>query len=323
MFDTVATIAQQPALTPSIIVILFILLTIYNTFNKSDFTENFRKKQAKETADSNSALMQKLEEKTKKSVSVSKRVKRETICRQAGFPMKYHQYLVLEVVSSVVLAFLCLVIIRNEFLAVECLLIGRMVPGQFMMAVRNKRIAKLENQIGPFLEMIKQRYVNSINMTKSLKLTKDEFKGMEPMYSELVETVGEIDAGVPPKKALEEMAARCENKFLKRFVEYYKIADEIGTDEARKNLLEQAVLQYREDLEMKQTMKKELNEPVKDSYIMIITVPLFSCFGFIAVDGYADFLFNKTEGKLMVAGVTGIVLGIIWIINNKIGAPLK
>ena len=88
-------------------------------------------------------------------------------------------------------------------------------------------------------------------------------------------------------------------------------------------MLGQAYLQYEEDRQLRQMLKREISEPVKDSYILVLTVPLFACFGFISMDGYSDFLLNQLTGQIMVAALFGIIMGVIWFINNKIGAPLK
>jgi tight adherence protein B len=313
----------EPVLTPALIVILFIGLTIFNTFSKTDFSESFRKNQAKDMASESNSFMRKLEKRTLEKTKYSKRHKIETECKQAGVPMKYYQYYLLTIISAIVLFLFALFVVGNEFLAIEFIFIGRMVPMQIITIMKNRRISKLEQQIGPFLDMSIKRYLSTKDFEKALRLTKDEFRGLEPIYTELKITIAELDTKTPVAEAMDNLATRCNNKYLVRFSDYYKIASSIGTQEARQNLLTQAYLQYEEDRSLKQVLKKELSEPVRDSYVMVASVPLFACFGFIAMNGYADFILNQLTGKLMLAGVVGVIMGVIWFINNKIGAPLK
>ena len=163
---------------------------------------------------------------------------------------------------------------------------------------------------------------NTGNFEKALILTTEEFKGIEPMYSELKSTVAEIQVGVNVGDALDNLARRTANQYLKRFSDFYKIAYKLGTQEVREKLLTQAYVQYEENRQMKAFMKKEISEPVRDSYIMVVTVPVFFMFGVVAMPGYSEFMFQETIGKVILAVIVGVLLGVIWYINKKIGAPI-
>ena len=314
---------MNPTTTGSFIVFLLIAVTIFNAFSKSDFTEAFRKQQAKEQGNESESFMKKLERMTSEKTKYSKRAEVERICRQAGFKLKYHELFLIRIICSVLLFCVGFFFIGNPFLAFEMIFLGQMIPMQVITMIRNKRVGALEMQIGPMMQMVIKRYLSTKDFTKAMTLTRVEFKGMEPMYTELNMTVAELEANVTVEKALDNLAERCDNKFLERFSDFYKIASAIGTQEARENLLGQAYLQYEEDRQLRALLKRELSEPVKDSYILVATVPLFACFGFLSMDGYGDFLLNQLVGQVMIAVLFGIIVGVIWFINNKIGAPLK
>lgn len=313
---------SQP-ISPMIYVLIFIALTIFNTFSKTDFSESFRKSQARDMGNESESFMKKLEKTAAEKTKYSKRNAVEKMCRQAGLNLKYHELLLLKAIAAVGLCIFTFVVIGNPFLAVEMILVGPMVPSQIITFLRNKRVGELEKQIGPMMQMVIKRYLSTKDFSKAMNMTKNEFKGMEPMYTELKLTCAEMEANVTVEKALDNLAERCDNKFLERFSDFYKISSAIGTQEARENLLGQAYLQYEEDRQLRQMLKREISEPVKDSYILVLTVPLFACFGFISMDGYADFLLNQLTGQIMIAALFGIIMGVIWFINNKIGAPLK
>ena len=310
-------------ISPIIFVVLFVGLTIFNTFSKTDFSESFRKSQARDMGNESESFMKKLERTTAEKTKYSKRNAIEKICRQAGLKLKYHELLVLKVACAIILCLLVAVVIGNPYLAGEMLIFGPMIPMQVITFLRNKRVGELEKEIGPMMQMVIKRYLSTKDFSKAMNMTKNEFKGMEPMYTELKLTCAEMEANVTVEKALDNLAERCDNKFLERFSDFYKISSAIGTQEARENLLGQAYLQYEEDRQLRQMLKREISEPVKDSYILVLTVPLFGCFGFLSMDGYADFLLNQLVGQIMVAAMFGIIMGVIWFINNKIGAPLK
>lgn len=313
----------EPTSVAIVLVIMFIVLSVFNTFSKTDFSDTFRKTQAKEMGQESESFMRKIEEETTKRTKYSKRYEVERICRQAGIRLKFHEIFVLKIITAIALSVGMFILIRNPFLSVELIFVGQMIPMQIITFIRNKRVGRLEQQIGPMMQMLIKRYLSTKDFARATSLTVVEFKGLEPLYTELKYTVAELEANVTVERAMDNLAERCDNKFLERFSDYYKIASTIGTQEARENLLGQAYLQYEEDRKLRQMLKIEISEPVKDSYIMVLTVPLFACFGFVAMDGYADFLLNQIVGQIMVAALFGIVMGVIWFINNKIGAPLK
>lgn len=314
---------QGPQLIGTVIIIFLIISIIANNFFNDDTIENFRKKQV-ETAESNeSDFSKKMESYLNTKVKFTKRMEIELLAKQAGYNLKYYQYFSFQVLCSAVLFFFSLIVVKNEFLAVEMIFLGSMIPKQILTHVRNKRVEKLEKQLSPFFQMIIQRYLSSQDMEKSLRLTREEFVGMDPMYTEITRTVAELDSKVPISEALDNLAKRSMNKYLARFSDYYKMASNIGTQAARKDLLGQVKIQYEEDKALKNTLNTEISEQVRDSHLMIASIPLFGVFGALMMDGWTEFMFGTLIGKIVIASMFGVVMAVIWFINNKIGAPLR
>lgn len=309
-------------MNPVLFIILMSILIIIGTFSKTDFSDEVRKKQAREQADEAGSLVDSVKQITDKKIKFSKRMAVEKLCRQAGMNWGYAQYFIANVVCAGVCSAACL-FTGNMFLAFIMLVVGFMLPGQFITSKRNKRVEELEKQIGPFLQMVTTRYLSSKDFEKSLKLTREEFRGMEPIYTELKLTTAEIESKVPVGEALDHMAERCENKFVARFADYYKIASSIGTKDARENLLGQAYLQFEEDRKLKAMLKREIQEPKRDALICIASIPLFMLFGIFAMEGYWEFITQEFIGKVLVAAVALIIIVLVWYINAKIAAPLK
>lgn len=309
-------------MSPMAFIIIMSILFAINTFSKTDFSDNVRKKQALEASKEDSGLVEKVKRYTDKKVQFKKRAAIEMLARQAGLGFGYAIYFILRIATCAGLFSISL-LTRNVYLAVVLGVSGFFIPKIVITSLRNKRVDRLEKQIGPFLQMVTTRYLNSKDFEKSLKLTREEFKGMEPIYSELKLTTAEVESKVPVADAMDHMAERCENKFLSRFADYYRIASMIGTKEARENLLGQAYLQFEEERKLKALLKNEIQEPKRDAFIVMMSIPLFMLFGIFALEGYWDFITNEMIGKILVAGVALVLIILTWYINTKIAGPIK
>lgn len=263
-----------------------------------------------------------LSQKLEKNADVSKKYKAETICLQAGVDLTYGEYKFLCLCCAIVLPLVILLFMKNIFLAIFMVFLGHMIPGQYLKLQANKRVKKMEEQCGSFLRIVLERYKTSKDMASSIQNSLRDFFGCDPFYENLRQCVIDIQLGVPCEEALEALARRCGNKFMARFSDYYKITENLATHEAKYELLYQAFLQYEEDRELKQLLKKEISGPVSESYIMVAATPAFMCWQAIANPDYLDFMLNTTTGQIGLAVIFVVVLLCIAFINAKIAAPL-
>lgn len=309
-------------MNPVVFIVLMSILIIFGSFSKSDFSDQVRKKQARSQLEDNESIIESVKKYTDKNIKFSKRVSVEKLCRQAGLGWGYAHFFIARIAGAALLFSVSLVT-RNIMLSCVMAIVGFMLPSQLITSMKNKRVDQLEKQIGPFLQMVTTRYLSSKDFEKSIKLTREEFRGMEPIYSELKVTTAEIESKIPVGEALDHMAERCENKFLSRFADYYKIASAIGTKDARENLLGQAYLQFEEDRKLKALLKREINEPKRDAMIVMASIPLFMLFGIFALEGYWEFITQEFLGQVLVAATALIILILVWFINNKIAGPIN
>lgn len=297
-------------------------LIILDSVSANNSLLDSRKKQTSSNKKENDTRKQ-FDDYVNKKAKYSKKYEIETLCMNAGFRnMKYSDVVLLKIMIAIAMFFIFGVILRNVFVGALVACVGWAVPEQVLAFLKNRRINTLEKQIGVFMNMATQRYINIGDFEKSLILTTDEFVGIEPMYTELKYTVAEISVGIDMGSALDNLARRCGNQYLKRFSDFYKIAYKLGTQEVREKLLTQAYEQFRENQEMKDFMKKEIAEPVRDAYIMLATVPVFFIVCCFIMPGYGEFMFQEQLGKITVAVIIAIMLGAVWFINKKIAAPL-
>lgn len=280
-----------------------------------------RKKQSQNRLREN-VFKQRIEKIAESRVRFSKRYKIETLCLQAGIPLSYTEYLMISVGTALVIGVLVTMIMNNPILGIIFLFVGYMVPRQVITFIRNRRIGIMDKQIGSFMQMAIKRYETTRDFGKALELSTIEFKGEEPLYSELQRAVMDINLGMPVADALDALARRTGNKYMGRLSDYYRIASTLGTDEIRKKLLNQAFQQYEENRITKQTMKKDLATVVRESYIMLGSIPMFGAYQVMTNDKYIDFMTNTTMGKIGTVAIAVVFMGAVWFVNTQISKPL-
>lgn len=313
-------------MTLSVIIFVFVVgmiaLFITNYFiEQSKYKDNLKKKQSGNLLREN-IVKSKLEEYASRKVKYTKRYKIETMCLQAGFKLSYAEYMMIALASSVLMFFIALIALNNILVGFLFIFIGYLAPGQVILYIRNQRVAKMNSQIGPFIYMLTTRYGNTRNMKKAIELTVVEFKGEYPIYKELLELKAQLDLNTDTNESLKEFGRRTGNRFMLRFADYAKITTDVGTDQARKNILTKAYEQYMEDYEAKRLLKKELNGLRNDSYIGLAAIPLFGLYQAMTNDNYISFMTKTTMGQVGTFVVMCIFLGCFWMINNLIAKPL-
>lgn len=305
-----------------IFVVLMSLTFLVVLFEKRDVSAvTFRQKQAEEFAKQDT-LKQKMIDYTTEKVEYSKRLKIEILCQQAGKDMLYGEYILQCIFTGIGAAIVIGFIFSNPFMGLLFLFLGMKFPKQMLLHKKNKRLKALDQQLGPFMYMTIKRYETTRDFAKAIEATANEFRGVQPLYGELQKTVSEINVKIPVADAISNLAKRSNNQYVARLADYYTIAAHLGTDEVRKKLLMQAYLQYEENRKLKEFLKKEISEPVRDAQILLVTVPMMFLFGAFVMPGYLDFMLHTTMGRIGVAFVTMILLGCMWFINAKIAAPI-
>lgn len=307
--------------------LVFILLVIVVSTIALNLTYKEKKNFTKRKAQSR-ALLQKniisenLAKITQEKVKVSKRLSVEKMAIQAGYDMKYEEYLLICILSSLVVAAIFNFVMSNTYLAILGLGFGWVLPQQFLVVKRNKRIEKINEQVGPCLKMFIERYKVSKDMRKAIEGTAPEFDGEPPIDKELKRLVLEIQLGKDLLEAMKEFAMRIGNPYMQRFVDYYQICTEVGTLEVRE-MLNQALLQYQEDRKNKLLLKKEISSVKSQAYLVLVGVPFVAIYQSIMDPGYINFMTKTQVGQVGTAVITTITLVSFWFINKKIGAPIE
>lgn len=310
------------------IILFVIIMCLTIIFQKIDFKDlkspslKKRKKQSKDVLGENT-LKQKTFAYIESKAKITKKYKIETLCLQSGIHISYAEFVIMSLISSILCGMIIGVIMHNPFLAVIFLFMGYSFPYQIFTIVKNKRVIKLESQVGSFMNMSIERYKNTKDMAKSLQLTLSEFKGQEPMYTELKKTISDINVGNPIGDSLDALARRTGNKFIQRFSDYYKIVADVGTEEIRNSLLQQAFKQYNEYEDNKLLLKKEIAGPKRDSYLLLGCIPGFALYQIAVNKDYLPFMTGTLFGQVGTACICLVFILSLWFINTKIGAPIE
>ena len=263
-----------------------------------------------------------IEDTIEEQASFSKKNKITVLCSQAGLKMGYGQYVLLCILSAIVFPMVLYSLLKNEYLLIVSFVLGFTIPSQVITFMRNRRMATLDKQIGSFLQIVTERYANTKDFPKSIKDCMSDFKGSEPLYSELLDTVMEIELGVPTGEAIRNLSVRTGSKYVRRLGDYYSLSIQIGTDDARSTLLKQAFLQYEENRTLTNSLKAALSGPSSEAYLMIAFIPLTMIYNTFTNPDYLPFMTTTQLGKIGVAGIFAVIIGSIWLVNTKISAPL-
>ena len=248
--------------------------------------------------------------------------KTEKLLIQAGLKISYTEFTVVKFLIAIVMGLIFGISMTNPLLGIVFFIIGLLAPIQIVKYLRNKRVELLSNQIGSFMHMVVKRYENTKDFKSALKLTTEELKGEEPIYTELNNTLIDINLGIPITEALGNLAKRTGNKYLTRFASYYGVASESGAAETRRDLMMQAYLQYEEDMDLKRLLQKEISNSKSQSYFMLFMVPLVAVYQSLTNPDYINFMTKTTMGRIGTTIIATVVMLIFWLINNKIAAPL-
>ena len=263
-----------------------------------------------------------LRETIENRASEGRKSKIEDRYTKAGFKINYATNVLICFILGLSLALLTGIGLKNPFMAIVFFGIGWNIPGIIATFISNKRLDKLNRQVGMFMRMVTKRYEVVGDFYMALNTTLEDFAGEEPIYTELQNTINNINRGAAIDDALHDLADRTDNVFLGRFADYYTTAVDIGTEEAKREVLGQAVEQYEEHMELTRELRKQLSELTMEAYVMLAFVPVIVVYQASQDPTYIPFMTDTLLGKFGSAVISAVWLLCFWVINMKLGAPV-
>ena len=255
-------------------------------------------------------------------VSEERITKAEAKYRQAGYALPYSVTLLINGSACIACFFLATIVLNNIFLGFVGLGMGWIFPTTAIRFIINRRIKKLDAQLGVFMRMVTERYKSTNSFYRAFQSTTEEFAGEEPIYSELAKTAYAVSTGEPMSEALLELGLRTSNKYMIQFADYYTQTSLIGTEEAMNRVLTMAVEQYDRHIENDRTNARAISEIGMQAYVMLGMVPMVALFGIFEVDDYIPFMTTTLMGKIGTAIIVLVWVVVFWVVTFKLSAPL-
>lgn len=307
--------------TTVILLMVFLIVAILMNVERKPKKEKLLNERKKQFVNLQSiSFVKKSVDKLNSNIEAKKRNKIETLLVQAGYNISCGEFVFVSIVVGLIGFFMFTTAFQNPLLGILFGFIGYKVPRQFVTIQKNKRIKKLERQIGSFMNMLIERYKVIGDLKIALELTVPEFESSEMLHKELIKTLSETEI-YTTIVALQNLAFRTGNKFLSRMVDYYESANSVS-DEKRIILMKQAYTQWAEDQGLKRLLKKEIGEPVRDAMLIIGTIPVFAMYQASMDKSYVPFMLEHQVGKIGTTFIVATIVICIWIVINKINAPL-
>lgn len=269
------------------------------------------------------ALRKELEGKLEKRVDAKKRYQVELMCAQAGMDIYYGSYALTCLITATILPLIIASTMQNYSLALVCIPLGYMIPGQIIETIKNKRLGRLYQQVNSFMELFGERYKTVKSPGQALEDTLLDFEGVQPIQYEIQKTLLDVKLNTAPVEALEKMAERTGHIYLDRMVSYLKIAENIGTDGVRENLIHNAVEQGRKNESRRNKLKARIAGAKNTSMLLWFAVPGVMIYQSMTTDDYVKFMFGTNVGKYGLTFIVCALIGILWFINKKIAAPIE
>lgn len=277
--------------------------------------------QLKDFSEAN-VIKNRLDEYISDKMEYEKRKKAETLLKQSGLSITMIDIYLMGIICGTVLAIMAMLALNNWMAAIALFGVGCIIPKNIVVLIRNKRVAKLDNQVCMFIRMTVKRYYVTNNFIQSMEDSLKDFDGQQPITSELKATLAEIELGTSAVDALESMARRTSNSYMKLFANNYRAAMSIGTYEMNEKLLDSVVDKFDKDIKLRSKMKREISQPVLEGLLMMTIVPATFIMQTYNDPGYFKFMKNEPLGQMAMAGAIVLLGASIWLLVNKVAAPI-
>jgi tight adherence protein C len=148
----------------------------------------------------------------------------------AGRPqgMTVETFLQLIVKYAIVFGFFafCLFLLGNNFSALLCLVAVPLLPFSRLAGHQRRRQERIANDLPDFLDILSVTVSAGISFRTALGRVSQRFEG--PLRDELLQTLHQLDVGVPRRQAVEALRDRCDSEPMDSFVSAFLQAEELG-----------------------------------------------------------------------------------------------
>jgi tight adherence protein C len=142
--------------------------------------------------------------------------------------MTVETFLQLIVKYAIVFGFfaVCLFLLGNNFSALLCLVAVPLLPFSRLAGHQRRRQERIANDLPDFLDILSVTVSAGISFRTALGRVSQRFEG--PLRDELLQTLHQLDVGVPRRQAFEALRDRCDSEPMDSFVSAFLQAEELG-----------------------------------------------------------------------------------------------
>ncbi len=120
----------------------------------------------------------------------------------------------------------CLFLLGTNFSALLCLVAVPLLPFSRLAGHQRRRQERIANDLPDFLDILSVTVSAGIGFRTALGRVSQRFEG--PLRDELLQTLHQLDVGVPRRAAFEALRDRCDSEPLDSFVSAFVQAEELG-----------------------------------------------------------------------------------------------
>jgi tight adherence protein C len=120
----------------------------------------------------------------------------------------------------------CLFMLGNNFSALLCLVAVPLLPFSRLAGHQRRRQERIANDLPDFLDILSVTVSAGIGFRTALGRVSQRFEG--PLRDELLQTLHQLDVGVPRRAAFEALRDRCDSEPMDSFVSAFLQAEELG-----------------------------------------------------------------------------------------------
>lgn len=280
------------------------------------------KKQSINYSITDNEMFRKLEKTLTKKDKIEKIRKYNDIILQAGLKLTYGQLKIFSLALSLIFGILILVLSQKLMFALTVIPIY-FIPFQAIVIVRNFKIEKKNYIMAIFLESVIRLYVKNENMLNALNSAIEDFKDRKGVDKDLKEMYAQLNNfHVSPEEAIESLANKTGNAYVRRFGNYYKLSKEIQTTQGKKDLLSSIYVEINDNFKYYNEMKRKIMSPVRDAYLVTGAIPLVFIFQWKMEEDWLDFISGTLLGQAIFISCIVLIFFALWFINAKIAKPI-
>lgn len=236
--------------------------------------------------------------------------KLQKLLERSGWPLRASEFLVIQLLAGVVLAFVTGVLAKSYLIIVPVAVLGFLLPKSILKRRVSRRVDKFLEQLPDTLQLLASSLRAGYGLMQALDTVAKEANA--PTSEEFGRVLSEIRLGMQIDEALEAMADRIGSEDFRWVVVAIVIQSQVG---GNLSALLESVAQTLRDRQQLRRQVQVLSAEGRLSAIILIALPFVTAGYLVVVNKeYLRPLLEESLGKLLISmGGVFMVAGVFWI----------